>query len=200
MENAILVVITALCSGLIATIITLWWQNKNQIKIEKLRIFRVLMAKRYDLISEENVDALNVIDAVFYSSQNVRAAWKEFIDATNLPESPTRPQIINDKHLRLLEVVAEDIGFKKIKWEDIKHYYYPIGLSQKKQDESVLRKVQIDAGLAQINKVKEQTDTSQTDKKSELTLQLLTAAMSNPDGLLKLMEAAEKAQNINQKK
>ena len=56
---------------------------------------------------------------------------------------------------QVLEMMAEDIGYKDIRWDDIKEYYYPVGLSERKQDEAVLRKVQIDAGLAQIDNQKQ---------------------------------------------
>ena len=66
--------------------------------------------------------------------------------------------------MRLLEVIAVDIGYKRILWGDIKNYYYPIGLSQKQQQEAALRKVQIDAGIAQINNAKTVKITSQTSE------------------------------------
>jgi len=107
------------------------------------------MSKRYEISAQESVDALNVIDVVFYSSKEVREAWNEFNEATTLPDSPTKLQEIGDKHLKLLEVMADDIGYKKIRWDDIKHYYFPVALSNKMNEEAVLRKVQIDASLAQ---------------------------------------------------
>lgn len=151
MNEVVLVIITALFSGVVATIVTIWWQKKNQARQAKERIFTILMSKRYDIASEESVDALNMIDVIFYSSEEVRTVWKEFNDATNMPESPKKAEKILDKHLKLLEAMAKDIGYKKIRWEDIKQYYYPVGLSNRKQDENLLRKVQIDAGIAQIN-------------------------------------------------
>ena len=110
---------------------------------------------------------------------------------------PNENQAINDKHLKLLEVIAEDIGYKKIRWDDIKQYYYPIGLSNLRQDEAVLRRVQIDAGLAQINESKKHEEVSQANANSQMATQVLIEAMRNPDSLLKLMEVAEKAQNLN---
>ena len=163
MNETALVIITALCSGLVATLVTLWWQNRAQIQKEKREIFTALMAKRYEISSEESVEALNMIDVVFYKSTKVRSAWRSFNGATNAQDLPTKGQTIADKHLKLLEVMAEDIGYKNIRWDDIKQYYYPVGLSTKKQDETVLRKVQIDAALAQIKESQEQSDVAQTN-------------------------------------
>lgn len=196
MGDGALVIITALCSGLIATFVTIWWQKKAKIKNDKTKIFTTLMSKRYEISAEESVDALNMIDVVFYKSPKVRAAWKNFTDAANAQESPTKTQTITDKHLRLLEVIAEDIGYQDIHWDDIKQYYYPVGLSTKKQDEAVLRKVQIDAALAQIKESQGHQNTAQTDSQTALNNQMLLKALENPDGFMKLVEAAEKAQNL----
>lgn len=125
MGETTVVFLTALCSGLIATFVTILWQKKSQVKNEKIKIFTILMSKRYDIAAEESVNALNMIDVVFYESEKVRSAWKSFLEATNLPDSPTKNPTINDKHLKLLEVIAENIGYKGIRWDDIKQYYYP---------------------------------------------------------------------------
>lgn len=196
MENLGSILISAILSGIFATIVTLWWQNRSRVKEEKTKIFKTLMSKRYEISAEESVDALNMIDVVFYSSSKVRTAWKSFHDATNLPDSSTKGQVINDKHLKLLEIMAEDIGYKDIRWDDIKEYYYPVGLSERKQDEAVLRKVQIDAGLAQINNQKQGRENARVDSKTEITNQMVLKVLENPDGFMKLIEAAEKAQNL----
>ncbi len=196
MENLGSILISAILSGIFATIITLWWQNKSQVKEEKTKIFKTLMSKRYEISSEESVDALNMIDVVFYTSPKVRTAWRNFHDATNLPDSSTKGQVINDRHLKLLEMMAEDIGYKDIRWDDIKEYYYPVGLSERKQDEAVLRKVQIDAGLAQINNQKQGRENARVDSKTEMSNQMVLKVLENPDSFMKLIEAAEKAQNL----
>lgn len=197
MGETAVIIFTALCSGLIATFVTILWQKRSQTVGEKTKIFTILMSKRYDITAEDSVNALNMIDIVFYKSEKVRSAWKSFLAATNLPDSQTKAQVINDKHLKLLEVIAEDIGYKNVRWDDIKQYYYPVGLSNLRQDEAVLRRIQIDAGLAQINESKKHGESSQTDANNQMATQVLIEAMKNPDGLLKLMEVAERAQNFN---
>ena len=86
-------------------------------------------------------------------------------------------------------------GVADIRWDDIKEYYYPKGLSDSKRDEAILRRVQIDAAIAQIENGKD--NTAQVDPKEEFGNQMLMKALENPDGLLKLFEVAEKAQNLN---
>ena len=195
MENLGSILISAVLSGIFATVVTLWWQNKNQIRQEKVRIFSTLMSKRYDITVEDCVQALNMIDVVFYKDEKVRAAWRDFKNATDMPDTEAKPQVITDKRLKMLEVMAESIGYKNIRWDDIKEYYYPKGLSDSKRDEAILRRVQIDAAIAQIEKGKD--NTAQVDPKEEFGNQMLMKALENPDGLLKLFEVAEKAQNLN---
>lgn len=200
MGSSTIVIITALCSGLVATFVTIWWQKRAQLKIEKNKIFTTLMSKRYEIASEESVEALNMIDVIFYKSPKVRAAWKNFLYAAGLPDADTKGQMVSDKHLRLLEVIAEDIGYKKIRWDDIKEYYYPVGLSDKKRDEEILRKAQINVAVAQIEKEKEYYDASHINSQEDFNNQMLLKVLDNPDGLVKLIEAAEKVQHITSSK
>lgn len=195
MVDTVLLIATALCSGLVATLVTLWFQKKEKAKATKLHIFTTLMSRRYDLVDEECVAAFNMIDVAFYKSDRVRKAWKEFFNAVNGPDSPTKAQIIRDRNLKLLEVMAEDIGYKDIKWDDIKNYYYPVGLSERKQMEESLRRINIEAGLAQIKSLGK-TSSAQISDKDQLNAELIKEAMRNPDSLIKLMDAVEKAQKL----
>ena len=200
MENIATILISTILSGAFATIVTLWWQNKSSVRQQKLRIFTVLMAKRYEITAEECVDALNMIDVVFYKDSKVRSAWKEFRSATDMPETEAKVQIVTDKRLKMLEVMAASIGYKEIRWDDINQYYFPVGLSDRKRDEAILRKVQIDAGIAQLKSQQEHAKTAQVDPQTEFNNQMLLKALENPDGLLKLFEVAEKAQNFGKKR
>ena len=197
MWNTILLIVTALISGLIATIVTIWWQSKWQKKNEKVRVFEILMSKRYEISAEESVEALNRTDVIFYDCDKVREAFKEFKREANSSEFPRNSQLIYDKYLKLLERMAENIGYKEIRWDDIKDYYFPTGLSNRKQDEAILRKAQIDVAFAQIKNTNEDKNISQTNKKDEITNRLMFELIDNPDKMLKLMEVAEKAQKLN---
>ena len=69
-------------------------------------------------------------------------------------------------------------------------------MSTKKQDETVLRRVKIDAALAQIKEGQEHKETAQTDTQTALSIQMLLKVLENPDSFIKLIDAAEKAQNL----
>ena len=108
MENIALVIITALISGLLATLLTIWWQRRAEIFASKMRIFETLMSYRYMISSEESVKALNSIDIVFYKDKMVREAYKDFLNEAN-----KRPELnpnIEDKHLKLLEVMSKSLN------------------------------------------------------------------------------------------
>ena len=102
MENITTILISAILSGAFATTITLWWQQHNHKKQQKIRIFTTLMSKRYEVTAEECVEALNMIDVVFYGDSKVRTAWKDFKNATDMPDSEAKSQIILDKRLKML--------------------------------------------------------------------------------------------------
>lgn len=99
-------------------------------------------------IMQESVGALNLIDIVFYKDDKVRTAYKEFLAETDKPEDGKRD--IEAKHIKLLEEMALSIGMKKIQWDTIKKYYYPIGMANALNDEIKLRRLQIELATMQV--------------------------------------------------
>ena len=188
MTNTMLLILTALISGLIATVITILWQQYNNKQERKREIFMVMIAKRYDITDMENVEAMNKIDVVFYKSKEVRKAWDDFLSAADSPESQNKGDLIAEKHLKLLEKIAADIGYKGVEWDDIKHFYNPVGLSTKMNEEALLRQLQIKAATAQIEGNQQASGTSQLDPNTELGAKVFMEAMKNPESFKALME------------
>lgn len=191
MNNVILVIVTALISGLFATLITIWWQGKAAVKKSKMKIFETLMAYRYRIVAEPSVHALNSIDVIFYNDENVRRAYADFLN-----EAAKRPEMnpnTADKYLKLLEEMAKALNLKNIHWDDIKQAYCPNGLSEKLREEELLRKMQIQTAVNSIQKQKEQQNTpSQEQTNQQMVMQLLPELLKNPEGLKTLMEIGEK--------
>lgn len=187
MENFVLVIITALISGLFATLITLWWQRKNELRAKKMNIFETLMAYRYMITAQESVNALNSIDVIFYKDKEVRKAFSDFLnEAGKKPEfEPNTP----DKHLKLLEEMSKALGLKEIHWDDIKQAYYPTGLAEKIEEETALRKIQIQNAIetAQRNQSQENTPTNK-QYNEQFAMQILPDLIKNPESLKMLME------------
>lgn len=194
MDNVILVVVTALISGLFATLITIWWQGKAAIRKSKMKIFETLMAYRYSIVAEPSVHALNSIDVIFYSDENVRRAYADFLN-----EAAKRPEMnpnTADKHLKLLEEMAKALKLKNIHWDDIKQAYCPNGLFEKLREEELLRKMQIQTAANAIENQKEQQNTpSQEQANQQFVMQLLPELIKNPEGLKTLMELGDKFGN-----
>ena len=194
MENAILVIVTALISGLLATLVTIWWQRKNNKYNHKLQIFETMMSHRYMIHAEESVKAINSVDVVFYEDDGVRKALAAFMnEASKKPDF--NPQI-GDKHLKLLEEMAKSLKLKNIHWDDIKQSYYPNGLAQKNQDEEVLRKVQLQNAIETAKRNQDQQNTPADNQFGEqLAMQLLPDLIKNPESLKMLMELGKKAED-----
>ena len=157
-ESVMLVLVTALISGLLGSVLTILWQKHYESRRLKLHIFETLMAYRYLIWSQESVNAINSVSVVFYKHKAVRTALKEFLDeASKLPDSN---RSIEDKHLRLLEEIAKALGLKTINWEEIKHYYSPGGLMDTINEDSELRKLQIKESQLIIDRELLQKDNS----------------------------------------
>lgn len=187
MKNIILVIVTALISGLLATVVTLWWQRKMEIRRRKMDVFETLMAHRYMIHTEESVKAINSVDVIFYDDSGVRRALADFMnEAAKKPDF--NPQI-GDKHLKLLEEMAKALKLKDIHWDDIKQSYYPEGLARKNQDEDVLRRIQIQNAIETSQRNAEQQNTPSNQQFSEqMVAQLLPDLIKNPESLKMLLE------------
>lgn len=190
MNHIVLVIITALISGLLASLISIWWQRKSETKNRKMRVFETLMAYRYMISAKESVHALNSIDVIFYKDKEVRKAYVNFLDETekNIDENSK----IMDKYLILLEKMAKTLNLKDIHWDDIKHSYYPNGLAQRNQDEEVLMKLQIQNAIDTSNR-NQQTNLPE-DKRfdQQIIAQVMPELIKNPDSLKMILDMAKK--------
>lgn len=186
--DVVSIIIGAIASGLLATIVTLIAQRNSEIKRVKIEIFETLMAHRYLMHDKDNVEALNKVDVVFHNNADVRKAWTEFLDAADRGASnPTANNNIDDKYLKLLEKIAIAIGYKNINWENIKRYYFPAGLSNKISEEAMLRKAQ----LSQANAVANQDSSGGQTSAEQFGMKVLLKALDSPDGLEKVARIAE---------
>ncbi len=139
MTQIIITIISAIISGILATIITLWWQNRVEKLKTRKEIFKTLMAYRYKISHPENVKALNCVQAVFYDCKGVRRAWKNFMDAVDA--KPVNGERISDAQITIIEEIAKVLKYKNIGWKDIKEFYFPEGLSKAMKQEELLREL-----------------------------------------------------------
>lgn len=145
MNQTAITILAAVLSGILATIVTLFWQNRAK-KIDSRReIFNTLMAYRFKISHKESVTALNCVQATFYDCRRVQEAWKNFLDAAD--KKPYIEQDLLDAHIQLLEEIAKVLKYKDIKWKDIKRNYFPEGLMSELNDERDLRRAQLNVAL-----------------------------------------------------
>ena len=190
MENIVLVITTALISGLLATIVTLVWQKKNATYNRKMKVFETLMSHRYMIVAEESVKMLNSVDVVFYNHPNVRKAYQDFLDEAE--KKPDFKPNIGDKYLKLLEEISIVLNLKGIHWDDIKRVYYPDGLFEKIIDEKVLLKSLIQTNMKALKRDEEQQNTPADDQFAQMIVtQMIPELMKNPKSLKMIMEMSK---------
>lgn len=189
------IIVTALSvvfSGVVATIITILYQKFSGERDAKRKVFETAVSYRFFIPEEENVKSLNSIDVIFHKDQKVRQAWKSYMDEAD--KSSSSPQQLNDRYIKLLEEMALACGYKDIRWDDLKRYYYPNGLSNRKKDDEILKKLQIRAAEKTASDAADQQNTSQNEQfANQMMLQLLPKLIENPDSFSKLIELADKA-------
>lgn len=143
MDNVAITLLSAVVSGVLATIITLLWQNRSEKIRARREIFQTLMAYRFKYTLTESVKALNCVQAVFFDCQDVLKAWDKFNTAA--AKKPVNGQDIDDAYILILEEIAKVLHYKNINWKDIKISYFPSGLAEELTEQAVLRKAQIEA-------------------------------------------------------
>lgn len=189
------IIVTALSvvfSGVVATVITILYQKFSGEQTAKRKVFETAVSYRFFISEEENVKSLNSIDVVFHKNQKVRQAWKSYMDEADKPSS--NPQQLNDRYIKLLEEMALACGYKDIRWDDLKRYYYPSGLLNRKNDDEVLKKPQIKAAEKTASDTVDQQNTPPNEQfANQMMLQLLPKLIENPDNFSKLIELADKA-------
>ena len=190
--DIIVTVLSVVFSGVVATVITILYQKFSGEQTAKRRVFETAVSYRVFISEEENVKSLNSIDVIFHKNQQVRQAWKSYMDEADKPSS--NPQQLNDRYIKLLEEMALACGYKDIRWDDLKRYYYPNGLLNRKNDDEVLKKLQIKAAEKTASDAVGQQNTPQNEQfANQMMLQLLPKLIENPDSFSKLIELADKA-------
>lgn len=147
-ESIITIVVSAVLSGLLATVITLFWQSKAEKAKIKKEIFTTLMAYRYNIAAAESVKALNCVQVVFYDNNNVRDAWTKFKAMAD--KQPFVQRDLVDAHISLLEEIAKSLNYKNINWTEIKSSYYPEAIANQINEENALRRAQLQIALSNV--------------------------------------------------
>ena len=73
-------IIAVLVSPILAVYVTQRLQDRAEKRKDKIQIFKTLMTARVYGWTVDSVHSLNVIDIVFVDDQNVRNAWKSYMN------------------------------------------------------------------------------------------------------------------------
>jgi len=120
-------------------------------------VFHTLMATRAARVSADHVQALNMIDLVFYgqrilgihrrskSEQSVIDAWREYHDHLNTKADEKTIELWHVKgdelFVNLLFAMAEDVGYKFDRVQLKKGAYSPMAHGDLEYEQSMLRKL-----------------------------------------------------------
>lgn len=116
-------IVAIILSPLIASLITIYLTNKYNKKKDKIEILKKLMITRLNNSTMDYVYALNLIDIIFYDSDDVRNEYKKLLKEYNT-NNPDLNEIYTRK-LKLIEAILNNIGYNKINWEAISKPYAP---------------------------------------------------------------------------
>ncbi len=75
-----LVILAIVIAPILAIQIQKFIENKKEIKLRKMQIFRTLMATRATPLYPQHVEALNMIDIEFFKNKKITDAWKLLLD------------------------------------------------------------------------------------------------------------------------
>jgi hypothetical protein len=135
MLNALVVLVAALLTGLIATWISIWHGQREQIRPAKFRVLQELLGNRHVLLPVPHdaaaavafASAVNQIAVVFHDCEPVMTAMKSFHEATT--EQTTSAEIRNKRLLELFKSLAKHL---KIKIELLGENFFmqPFAISQ----------------------------------------------------------------------
>lgn len=136
MKNELANLIAVLISPIAAVLISIWVQDRKELRARRFEIFRTLVATRHWIATEDQARAFNSIDAVFHDCPDVRRHWKEYFDLLNQPDRQPQWQV---KYLELLKAMSNAIGLTNtIHHEDLDRIYGPKGLFAERERQSEL--------------------------------------------------------------
>jgi len=125
----IITIIALVVGPVVAVLITLWHQNRDEKRKRKFDLFKSLMVNRryFCGMNQEWVNSLNLIDIVFHDHPSIIKLWHEYHDMLSAPNRNYETE--NRKILDLLLEIAKIMGYAKLKQTDIDRFYLPVGLN-----------------------------------------------------------------------
>jgi len=124
LTNAIITLIGAVLSGVLATIITLYINHKNEVMREKKTVVAEIFGYRFLLKKQGGAEkfyaALNKVPIVFNDEEEVLQAYEELHANLLIKDLDERGKKMNDSLVTLLKALCTATGIKCDNWNDSK--------------------------------------------------------------------------------
>ena len=139
-------ILAILVSPIIAIYVGSYFQDRAEKRKDKMILFKTILATRIYGWTYESVNALNLIDIVFFDENNVRMAWKNLYDKYALDGSvENNVDMIKNAQNELYITMAIALGYEdKIVRDVIEKPYLPNGLVEFQKQEQQYKKGQLE--------------------------------------------------------
>ena len=139
-------IIAILVSPIIAIYVGSYFQDRAEKRKDKMMLFKTILTTRVYGWTYESVNALNLIDIVFFDEKKVRVAWKNLYDKYALDGSvDDNIDIIRNAQNELYITMAISLGYEdKIVRDVIEKPYLPNGLVEAQKQEQQYKKGQLE--------------------------------------------------------
>lgn len=123
-------IISALISGVLATIYSNWYYKKQNLLKIKRELLNDIFGYRYQLSASYNGDkskinnALNRISIVYANNKKITKLNQELYQLI-LANANNKAQLVEDKLVSLIKALCDDAGIKTTNWNDsyVKNIY-----------------------------------------------------------------------------
>lgn len=121
-------------------------QDRSEKRKDKMNVFTHLMSYRmFGYVNQYSVNVLNSVPIVFHDDNNVIKCYNSYIKSLNIRKEdvPAKEKEIENNKTKMLEAMAESLGYRKINWEIIQTPYVPAGLLEQIEAENHFKKAQL---------------------------------------------------------
>ena len=147
---------------LIAPIIAVWIGQallyRTEKRKDKMSIFRSLVSSRVYGWTVDSVNALNLIELVFYKEKSVCQQWRKYYETLNIKTPADEMQLrkMQFEQDELIRTMGRSLNYSDDAIAQIiRTPYMPIGMSNQMQSQQKFQDMQFAAMQAMVSKLKE---------------------------------------------
>ncbi len=158
-----LINITNILSVIIAPIAAVWigqiLLDKTEKRKDKMNIFRSIVSSRIYGWTVDSVNALNLIELVFYKDKKVSQQWRKYYETlcVQVPADENQSRKIQFEQDELIRVMGKSLGYSDDAIAQIiRAPYMPVGMSNQIQSQQKFQDMQLFAMQAVVNKLEKE--------------------------------------------